>query len=203
MIAWLSINSHVLISTLKKLGKAPFSSFFSICVIGLALSLPTGTYVLLENIESLTKSFGSPPQISLFMARNANPAEVSEIEKRLKQDPLVDRFRFVSKEEALKRFQQDAEFSDVAASLSKNPLPDAFVVLARKSEDLEAMSGRMKAWPKIEHVQLDADWVRKLDSFLKVGRIAAIILAVVLGLALVFITFNTIRLQILTQKDEI
>jgi cell division transport system permease protein len=55
----------------------------------------------------------------------------------------------------------------------------------------------------VEHVQLDSNWVRRLDSFLKLGHIATAILALLLGLALVFITFNTIRLQILTQKDEI
>lgn len=203
MIAWLSINSHVLAATLKKLAKSPFSSFFSICVIGLALSLPTGTYVLLENLESLSKTFTAPPQISLYMARDADQAEVSEIENRLKQDPMVGRFKFVSKEAALKAFQQDAEFSDVAASLAKNPLPDAFIVEARKSGNLEAMRSRMQGWPKIEHAELDSGWVRKLDSFLKLGHVAAAILAVLLGLALVFITFNTIRLQILTQKDEI
>ncbi len=203
MMAWLSINFHVLIATLKKLAKAPFSSFFSICVIGLALSLPTGTYVLLENLESVARTFASPPQISLFMAKDASHVDVSEIEKRLKRDPSVDHFRFVSKEEALKRFQQDSEFSDVAANLATNPLPDAFVVLAKQSRDLESMSGTMKGWPKVEHVQLDSDWVRKLDSFLNLGRTAAVILAAVLGAALVFITFNTIRLQILTQKDEI
>lgn len=205
MMAWLAINLHVLASTLKKLAKSPFSSFFSICVIGLALSLPTGIYVLLENLESLSKSVASAPQISLYLARDASRAETGEIENRLRKDSRVDHFRFVSKEDALKRFQKDAEFSDVASSLSANPLPDAFVVFARdnSARNLEAMHEDMAKWPKVEHVQLDSDWVRKLDSFLKLGHVAAGILAILLGLALVFITFNTIRLQILTQKDEI
>ena len=203
MIAWLSINFHVLVSTLKKLAKSPFSSFFSICVMGLALSLPAGIYVLVENLESLSKTFTTPPQISLFLERDASRSEVAEIGERLKRDSMVDHFRFVSKEDAMKAFQKDEEFSDVASSLNRNPLPDAYVVYAAKSGDLEAMRSQMKAWPRVEHVQLDSDWAKKLESILKLGHVSAAILAVLLGLALVFVTFNTIRLQILTQKDEI
>ena len=203
MMAWLSINFHALISTLKKLAKSPFSSFFSICVMGLALSLPTGIYVLLDNLESLSRTFTAPPQISLFLERDANRAEVAEIEARLKHDPMVDHFRFVSKEAALKQFQRDADFSDVASSLTRNPLPDAFIVYAKKAEDLEAMRDQMKGWPRVEHAQLDSDWARKLHSILRLGHVSAAMLAILLGFALVFVTFNTIRLQILTQKDEI
>ncbi len=205
MMAWLAINFHVLASTLRKLLRSPFSSFFSICVIGIALSLPTGIYVLFENLESLSKTFTGAPQISIFLAKDASPADISEIGSRLKRSPLVKHSRFVSKDEALEAFKKDAEFSDIATSLGKNPLPDAFIVLSRENsaQTLESLHKAMQAWPKVEHVQLDSNWARRLDSFLKLGHIATVILALLFGLALVFITFNTIRLQILTQKDEI
>ncbi|MHB1099559.1 MAG: permease-like cell division protein FtsX [Burkholderiales bacterium] len=205
MMAWLSINFHAFAATLKKLAGSPLSSFFSICVIGIALSLPTGIYVLLENLESLSKNFTGSPQISLFLAKDASSAEVSEIEKRLKGNSGVDHFKFIPKDEALDEFRKDGEFSDVVASLSQNPLPDAFVVFARENsaKNLESLHQEMLKWPKVAHAQLDSNWAKKLDSFLKLGHVATSILATLLGFALVFITFNTIRLQILTQKDEI
>lgn len=205
MMAWLAINLHVLSSTLRKLLRSPFSSFFSICVIGIALSLPTGIYVLLENLDALSRNFTGAPQISIFLANDANATESAEIGKRLKQDSRVKRFEFVPKDKALDQFRKDAEFSDIVSGLTKNPLPDAYIVFARENSarNLESMRQAMQSWPKVEHVRLDSNWVRKLDSILKLGHIATMILALLLGLALVFITFNTIRLQILTQQDEI
>ena len=203
MMAWLSINLHAFLSTLRRLARSPFSSFFSICVIGITLSLPTGIYVILENLESLSGIFSGSPEISLFMSRDASRDQVSEIERRLKSEPRVSHFKFISKEDALTQFRNDDEFSDVVSSLSRNPLPDAFIVSAKRSADLEALHLEMGKWPKVEHAQLDSSWVRKLDSFLRLGHVAAAILSILLGFALVFITFNTIRLQILTQKDEI
>src|SRR5206468_13032755 len=57
--------------------------------------------------------------------------------------------------------------------------------------------------PGVAHVQADALWERRLASVARVARVGLWLLAGLLGVALVAVTFNTIRLQILTQRDEI
>lgn len=90
-------------------------------------------------------------------------------------------------------------------NLGRNPLPDAFVVTARSNDPatLEALHDEAQTWPKVEHVQLDAAWARRLDAALNISRMLVTVLAVLLAIALVAVTFNTIRLQILTRHDEI
>ena len=91
-------------------------------------------------------------------------------------------------------------------NLKQNPLPDAFVVTARdnRPETLERLRDEAQAWPKVAHVQLDSEWARKLDAALQARPNARWrILGVLLAAALVAVTFNTIRLQILTRRDEI
>ncbi len=84
------------------------------------------------------------------------------------------------------------------------PLPDAFVLETGSSAaELEKLEPQLKALPKVSYVQLDSAWVRRLESLLQIGRTAVLILATLLAAGLVAVTFNTIRLQILTQKDEI
>ena len=65
------------------------------------------------------------------------------------------------------------------------------------------MRDEAAAWPKVAHVQLDSEWARKLDAALRFGRTAVGILGGLLAAALVAVTFNTIRLQILTRREEI
>ena len=95
--------------------------------------------------------------------------------------------------------------ADVTGGLAQNPLPHAFIVYPKKNDaqTLEILRDELRTWPKFEHVQLDSDWARKLEAMLKFARLAVLILAVLLSFALVAITFNTIRLQILTQREEI
>jgi cell division transport system permease protein len=143
--------------------------------------------------------------VSIFMAIDASTADVANVEQRLKANPEIGRVEFISREQALARLKRSAGLSDVLANLGRNPLPDAFVVTARSNDPamLEALHDQARKWPKVEHVQLDAEWARRLDAALNVGRVLVTVLGVLLAVALVAVTFNTIRLQILTRRDEI
>jgi cell division transport system permease protein len=118
---------------------------------------------------------------------------------------VIDRIEFVPRELALKQLQQSTGLTDVIGGLAQNPLPDAFILYPTLVDAgaLESLRDELKTWPKFEHVQLDSAWAYKLDAAMRFIRIAVFILAALLSVALIAITFNTIRLQILTQRDEI
>ena len=139
------------------------------------------------------------------MAIDAGAADVAAVEQRLKSNSEIGRVEFIGRDQALTRLKRSAGLADVLANLGRNPLPDAFVVTARRNEPatLQALHDQARKWPKVEHVQLDAEWARRLDAALDVGRTVVTLLAVLLAVALVAVTFNTIRLQILTRRDEI
>ncbi len=202
---WLSQHIRVLLSTLKRLFTTPVASLLNILVIGTALCLPAGVYVLLQNVQRIADQMVGTPQISVFMKMDAGKDDVARIGKQLQQHEAVSRVEYVSREQALEQLKSSTGLADVIGGLSQNPLPDAYIVYPKKSdaETLEALRDELQKWPKLEKVQLDSAWVHKLEALLKFGRLAVLILAALLSFALVAITFNTIRLQILTQRDEI
>ncbi len=191
--------------TFQRLMHTPIASLLNILVIGIALSLPMGGYVLLKNLQSVAGQVAGPPQISVFLALDTSQAEIDRISKQLKEHAAVDRIEFVPRDLALKQLQQSTGLEDVVGGLARNPLPDAFIVypVAMDVQKLELLRDDLKSWPHFEHVQLDSSWARKLESILRFGRLAVGILAAMLSFALIAITFNTIRLQILTRREEI
>ena len=205
MRAWASAHRRACISAFARLAASPLANLLNITVIGIALALPLGFYVMLANLQGLARDFTPQPEISIFLAPEATAADVRVIELRLKARPGLAGFRFVSRTQALETLKSRAGLADVAAGLSANPLPDAFVVTAGANDAaaLETLRAEFARWPKVAEAHVDSDWARRLDSLLAVGRYAVLMLAAVLALALVAITFNTIRLQILTQRDEI
>ena len=202
---WLAQHVRVLLSTLRRLRAAPASSLLNILVIGIALSLPAGMYVLLQNIQSLAEQVAGTPQISVFLSMDASHDDIARIGRQLKQHGAVGQVEFVSREQALEQIKHTTGLTDVIGGLTQNPLPDAYIVSPKKldSQALETLRDELQKWPKLEHVQLDSAWARKLEALLKFGRLTVLIIAVLLSFALVAVTFNTIRLQILTQRDEI
>ncbi|HEY5929216.1 MAG TPA: permease-like cell division protein FtsX [Burkholderiales bacterium] len=202
---WLLGHYDTLRESLLRLAQQPFATLLNVLVIGIAISLPAGFYIGLNNVQTFSRQLSSDPQISVFMTMDAGAADIADVEQRLRNHPDVGRFEYVSRERALERLKRSAGLADVLADLGGNPLPDAFVLTARNNDPavLEGLRSEAVKWSKVEHVQLDAEWARRLDAALGVGRLLVSLLGALLAMALVAITFNTIRLQILTRRDEI
>ena len=173
-------------------------------MIGIALTLPAFGYVVLDNLNEIGRNVSGVQQISLFMTLDASKKDVGEIEAKLRV-AANGKWKFVPKEEALKRMQKSEGMAEIVASLPRNPLPDAFIVEPANSEPeaLEIMRKEISGWPKVAHVQLDSAWVKRFDAFLRLGKLALWMLAGVFAAGLVAVTFNTIRLQVMAQAMEI
>lgn len=188
---------------LRRLLATPLITLLSLLVIGFALMLPALGHVLLDNLRQFGHSNSGVPQISVFMAVAATPAEVSEIELRLKA-AQAGPVRFVSRQEALETLKANPGMAEVIDSLPQNPLPDAFIVDPTVPlSQLDTLAQGFATWPKVAHVQLDSAWVKRFDAFLRLADMMVLLLGVVFAGGLMAVTFNTIRLQVLAQASEI
>lgn len=205
MRTWATAHRRALSGALHRLAAAPLASLLNVAVIGIALALPMAFYVILDNARNLAREHTPQPELSLFLSADAGSTDIQVIELRLKKHAGLAGYRFVPKAQALEQLKSRAGLGDVAAGLQQNPLPDAFVVTARDSgsTSLEALRAEFAAWPKVAEAHVDSDWARRLDTLIALGRYAVLMLAGILAFALGAITFNTIRLQILTQREEI
>jgi len=190
--AWLRQHAQALSAGIRKL------SVLNALVIGIALALPAGGYALIESLRPAGASLALEPRISLFLAPQAKRAEAEALGARLRADRRIASVRFVPREEALKEMSSVQGLSEVIGALGRNPLPDAFVVTSRAD-----IAGELAKLPGVAHVQADAVWARRLAAAAAIAQLGVALLATLLGAALVAVTFNTIRLQILTQRDEI
>ena len=195
----------VLRAVLRRMFASKLGGLLNILVIGIALSLPAGMYVLLKNAQGLVAQLSGTPQISLFLAMDAKAGDIDALRQKIEAHPAVAGAEFVPRDRALEQLKQSTGLTDVIGGLEQNPLPDAFIVSPREggAQSLDALRGELAKLPKVEQAQLDSAWAYKLEALLRFGRLAVLILAGLLSLALVAVTFNTIRLQILTQRDEI
>ncbi|KAF0166691.1 MAG: hypothetical protein FD157_639 [Rhodocyclaceae bacterium] len=205
MKVWLAHHQEAARLALRRLTAAPLNSLLSLLAIGVALALPAGGQMLLANALHLAGTTSAVPQISIFMAANAERRAATEIESRLTRYSGVKQVQFLPREDTLARMKANPGLRDVIEALPANPFPDAFVVTAKddRPEAMEKLAVEFRQWPKVEHVQLDSSWVRRLDALLKLGRTAVMLLGALLGAGLIAISFSIIRMQMLTHRAEI
>lgn len=205
MKTWLQQHSSAARYAIKRLLKTPVGTFLSALVIGIALALPAGGHVALQSFLGLSRNISATPEISIFMRLDASKDEVEAVRAALAQHADLVKMEYISRDDAFRRLHATEGLGGVLDTLPRNPFPDSFVatpriqdpaVFARLQQDFAAL-------PKVEYVQLDSEWVARLHALLTFGEWMVLLLAGFLGGALVVVTFNTIRLQIVTNRAEI
>ena len=205
MNSWLSQHGYALARALKQLAAAPVTSLLSIIVFSIVLSLPAGIFILLENLREISGQAAETQQMTIMLDTSAAQSDIELINAQLEKIPTIEGFQFISREIALRELKQESGMAEVMHNLGENPLPDAFVINLghMPANELEKIQTAVQTWPKVAHVLVDTDWARKLDAMLDIGKLIVIMLASLFGAALIIVMFNTIRLQILTRRDEI
>lgn len=204
MSAWLTQQRAALALALRRLASTPSSSLLAALSIGVALSLPAGGQLLLASLQLLGQGSSATPQISVFMALDTDEKANTRIGEQLKSNPAIAEVQFISREATQKRLR-DAGLAQVIDSLPKNPFPDTFITTPRDTspEALENLRSELAKLPRVEHVQLDSAWAKRLALLLNLGRTVVWLLAALFGVGLIALVFNTIRLQVLTKREEI
>lgn len=205
MMHWLTQHRLALVQVLLRMRRNPLSLLLMAAVIGVTLALPAMLYVILGSVQRIAGDLDTPPQISLFLATDAPADTAKELTRRLGEHAAVADYRFIPRDEAWRTLQQSSGLQDVAGGLEQNPLPDAFVINARNQDPaaMQQLQQELQKWPGVEHAQLDAAWLERLHSLLQLGNRLALVISALLGLALLVVTGNSIRLQFMTQREEI
>lgn len=202
---WFAAHRKAVRQALQRLFAAPLTMLLSVLGIGIALALPAGGYQLLDRVAALGRGTAATPQLTVFLATDAERKAALAIDKQLGERGDVARTRFLAREETLARMKRDDALADVIGALPQNPFPDAIVVTPADDSlaAIEKIAAEARQWRGVEHVQIDSDWAQRLAAFVRLARTGLLLLAALLGIGLVAITFNTIRLQVLTRQAEI
>lgn len=214
MKTWFQQHINAARLAIRRLAATPLNTLLAVLAIGIALALPAGGQMLLANAQQIlgqgatqqtTKRATPRVQISLYLNVDAERGSAESLATTLSKNPAIKSVEFIDRETTLQRMRQTAGLKEVIDALPNNPFPDALVITPNdeSAEALESLAAELRSLPKIDHVQLDSAWIRRLDALLKVGRTFVALLATLLGIGLIAITFNIIRLQVMTMRAEI
>lgn len=190
---------------LVKIIRQPFSSLLSLATLSLALLLPLMLYAVIASVQDYAPHMAASPQMTLFMDLSADDVALGSVHQQLKQDHLVARYLFISKDQALAELASHDDMSGLTDVLPDNPLPDVFVVTPTAT-DLQSLSSLQKTLshlPGVHQVQFDMRWAQRFYELIKLGHRAVLLFGLVFGAAVVLITYNIIYMQILGKKEEI
>lgn len=209
MKSWLRLHRYALMVTLRRLAAQPFSSLANLLVMALALALPLLGAAILVSAQPVARQLSVTPEVTVYLTTSAPAGAADAIAQRIRDDHAaqVQAVRVVPRDEALAQLRDDPTWDQALAVLPNNPLPDAVVATLTEGEQLAQRAGQLaEAWQKWEHVdlvQLDSDWVQRLEAILRFARVGLIFLAACVAAVVLAAVFNTVRMQAMLQREEI
>ena len=193
-------------NAVRQLFKQPLATLLILVMLAIAMSLPLALYLGVQSSQAVLGKLNESPQITLYMEQNADEADSAVVKELLAADKRIEKSEFIGKTQGLSELQTSMGEQDIVSMLDSNPLPDAFVVSPKPGgtpSEMQALRQDLAKLPMVESAQLDTEWMQTLyqiDDF--VQKVLAF-LSVTLSVAFVLVAHNTIRLQILSRKEEI
>jgi cell division transport system permease protein len=207
LLMFLLNNVRQLIGSLGSMWRTPSASIMTIGVLGLSLTLPATLHVLVKNVQSVSGSFDSASEITLFLKDNLTTKQSQGLLTRLNLYPEVQSTKYISKDQAMKEFQLLSGFGRALNYLDENPLPAVILVRPsiRHSQPAAAheLLVKLQKEREVDLGKLDIQWLQRLDAIVTLMQESVYTLAVLLLSSVVLIIGNTIRLSIMNKREEI
>lgn len=180
-------------------------SVASVGVVAVSLLILGSSLLLVLNANNIATNLESSVEISVFLKDKTTPAQVKDLEDKLRAMPDVVQVEFVTKQRALEEMKKSfGDKKDILAGLEeKNPLPDAFRVKTRTVEQVAPLARQMESLAQVDQVRYGQGVVEKLLALSRWVRTAGLVTMVLLGIAAVFLIATTIRLSVFARRKEI
>ncbi|RYF53497.1 MAG: ABC transporter permease [Comamonadaceae bacterium] len=209
MNTWLRQHRYALAITLRRLAAQPFSSLANILVMAMALALPLLGGAVLVSVEPVARQLSVTPEVTAYMQIDAPEAAATQVAQRIRTEygSGVSEVRIIKRADALRELKENPAWAQALSVLPGNPLPDAVVTRLADGDNLsgraEALADTLQKWERVDRVQLDSAWVQRFEALLRFARIGLIFLAMCVAVVVLATIFNTVRMQALSQREEI
>ncbi len=203
---WLTRHASTSIGALGRLFRQPFASMMIVLVIAVTLALPAAINVIVKNAQAVSGNWDNALDFSVYLKRDVSESEAEGLLRLIGQRADIESVELITADEALAEFKQQSGFGEALDQLGDNPLPHALVVRpwpGNTSASLILLQEEIGNLPETELVQVDTEWVQRFHAILDIVRQAIAIGAALLGIAIVVIIGNTIRLDIENRREEI
>lgn len=209
MRSWLRQHQYAFRVAITRLIMQPFSTLTNITVVALALCVPLVSWVMLLAAQPIVQHIPVATEMTLYLRADLTPEQSLAVQTSIntQYESQLESLIKIDKNQAITTLKEDPTWADALSVLPTNPLPDALILRLKaspeQSEKAMALANELQKMAEIDRVQLDREWLKRLEALLQFGRLALLFLSLSVGVIVVATVFNTIRLQALNQRQEI
>ncbi|CAH1532377.1 Cell division protein FtsX [Vibrio jasicida] len=192
-------------SSFGALWRRPLGNILTLAVISMALAMPACLYLLGKNVAGAAQDVASPSQVSAYLVEGMPDARVMVLKDQIETWPSVKEVEYISPQQGLSDLSQYAGFDQALSLLSGYALPGVLVIMpdSEQKSAIQSLAKQVREQQDVTDVRLDEDWLARLDAIKTLAGIIVITLTVLMLGAVFLIVGNTLRFNVLANKEEI
>jgi len=214
---WRKSHRYFARQSARRLMQKPLATLLTLLMLAIAIALPTLMYVALQNVARWTDYSDAGLEITAYLHTPAGAdsegfdwqAHAQPLSARISRLEGVDTVEFISPARALERLEaivgQSSE--EIIQSLPRNPLPAAMRIVVDKKQELASTADRLEkqlaTLHEVESVSVNLDWFRKAQAMVDLAARINLAVSLLLGLGVVLVIGNVVRVAIDSRRDEI
>jgi cell division transport system permease protein len=202
----ISTISFFLSEAWTNIKRAGVMTFITISTIGIGL-LMMGAFLLASmNMEAFLAKLQAEALVTAFILPQTPIDTLQKMQGQITAFPEISEITLVTPEEAANELFQNPEdrsLLEIGLAEQGNPLPHTFRMRIRSGADLKPLLKKLSAFPAIESVNYGEEVFRQFQGLSEILWVGSLLVIVFLGLASLFIVFNTIRLTLFMRREEI
>jgi len=206
--AWSRRQLYSFFSSLGTLVGHRLATTMTVLVLGIAMVLPLGLYLAVNNLRGLDLQQDEWGAITVFLQDDVSEKEAAGLARMIENRPDASA-QTVSPRQGMDEFRQASGFGQVLDLFDENPLPWVLLVTpqAQDAQELGMVVENLEAWLQtrdaVDIVQVDHKWLQRLAGLLELGEAFVTVLSVMFSLAVFVVVANTIRLDVANRREEI
>lgn len=204
MASYLSLHKQQGGQALRDLLLRPLGNLLTVLVLAFSLALPATLFMLTKNVMAVTEQWQSPNQLTVYL-KNMPKTRAKAFSQSLEKRADVAFVQYISPEQGLTQLRQIQGFEQAVNLLDDNPLP-AVIIVGPLSDDVAAataLAASLRLESYVDEVRLDSDWLKRLSAIESLILKLSMVFSGLMLMAVFLIIGNTLRLQVLNQKQEI
>ncbi len=183
-------------------------NLLAVGTISMAMLIVGFFLIVFFNVQSAVNAMGDRLEISVYLKDGLTQHEQDFLLHRLTEEPGVKKVAYLSKAEALAQFKKELKGQEaLVQGLGENPLPDSYELnIDRRYAEagrLEALAKKFSAYPGVDDVSYGKQGAEVLSGLYKLLSYGGTALAILLGVSVVFIISNSVRLALYSRGQEI
>jgi cell division transport system permease protein len=200
---------YFLSEAVASLLRGPAASALAILTIATGIFVLGVFLVINVNFQRVVDRWSQSAELSVYLDDGVTPDQLAGIDELTERSGLAAHREYVSKEQALRRFKTDfPDLAGPAGTLASNPLPASLEVRLKADvrESTAAIDGLVSALSNmagVADVRYDREWLSRLNTVVRTGRMAATAVVALLALAAAMTVGNVVRLTAAARRDEI